>query len=280
MTILMALTRWAHLLSLMTVFGAAAFAWLLQRRLRFQPLESRGWLTLVIVAAVSAFVQFILTVGNMSDTVMGAFSPGTVATVLEDTTFGQVFIIRVVVLAALIALIVFRSTAVLFIALLSGAALAAVALTSHAAASGREAYTLWRAGNDATHLLCGGFWIGGLVVLLKYAWDRAPALHEIVALFSETAIYVVTFLALAGMINTGFIFAAQHVGWFYLTVLLLKVAAAIGMITLAFINRLRVMPALAAGQDADVFARNVRAELILGAGIVALAAVLGSISPS
>ncbi|HEY1708400.1 MAG TPA: CopD family protein [Rhizomicrobium sp.] len=275
----MALTRWAHLLALMTVFGSAAFLWLLERRTLAQPPPSRLWLVLAGVAAGSALLQFVLTVAGMSDAVTGVFTSGTAATVLEDTLFGQVFIVRVVLLAALIALIVFRSSALLFVAIVSGAALAAVALTSHAAASGREAYALWRAANDAVHLLCGGFWIGGLAMLLKLAWERTPFLHATVVQFSESAIYVVTFLALAGMINTGFIFAAQRVSWFYVTLLLLKVAAAVGMIVLAFVNRVRIMPALAEGRDADVFARNVRAELLLGAGVVALAAVLGSVSP-
>jgi len=127
----------------------------------------------------------------------------------------------------------------------------------------------------------GGFWIGGLAVLLLQAFTarNTASLFVEAGIFSEWAIYAVTVLALAGMINAGFIYAAQRVNWAYTVLLLFKVVLAAGMIALAFINRLRVMPKLEAGSGADTLARNVRSELLLGAIVVAIAAILGSVSP-
>jgi putative copper export protein len=163
-------------------------------------------------------------------------------------------------------------------ALFAAVALAGVAWTSHAAASGRESFALFRAAMDALHLLAGGFWLGGLVSLLYVAHEKGRV-QESVALFSEVAIYAVTVLALAGALDAGFIFAAERVSWTYIALLLVKISFAVGMIAIAFINRLRVTPLLAADAGRAMLAHNVRAELALGTTVVGIAAVLGSISP-
>jgi copper transport protein len=166
---------------------------------------------------------------------------------------------------------------------LSGIALVTIAVTSHAAASGPEAYALLRLSTDALHLLTAGFWIGGLWVLLDLGLrgrrEKPQLLFRAVSLFADVAIYGVTALFLAGMLNTGFILSAQHVDAWYGVLLALKVVLAFAMIGIAFVNRLRVTPRLASGEGGEVLARNVRGELVLGAAVVAIAAVLGSISP-
>lgn len=280
MTAAMALIRWAHLLPLLAIFGTASFGEMLHAKGLLADRLTLPWLPwAALLAFLAALAQLLFTSIQMADSWNGVEDPSAIATVVGHTLFGQVFILRIVALA-LLALAVLRGSPSLLVAVLSGIALAGVALTSHAAASGQQSFMLFRAANDAVHLLTAGFWIGGLAVLLQLAQrHKAVLLAGPVNLFSEVAIYAVTALTLAGMLNTGFVWSAQRVTWAYALLLAAKVILATAMIALAFINRLRVAPALEAGSGSAAFARNVGVELALGVGVVALAAVLGSIAP-
>lgn len=277
MTLLTAVIRWAHLLSLMTLFGATAFGWQLRRRSLGDVPPTRLWLLAASIALASAVLQLILTATALS---AGTLDFGALSTVLSHTTFGQTFAVRIIALVALVLLSIRLRPWLPGSAIAAAIALMGIALTSHAAANGQPAFAWMRITTDALHLLTGGFWIGGLAVLfwLAISGDSAKLYAE-VGIFSETAVYAVTLLTLAGMINAGFIFSAQRVGWTYFLLLATKVVLALAMLLIAFINRLRVMPALAKGRDAEILARNIRLELALGTAVIALAAILGSISP-
>lgn len=281
MTILAAVIRWAHLLSLMGLFGASAFGWVLNRRRLTDLPQTRIWLLAALITIASAALQLVTTTAGLTGGWTTALDPGALSAVLSHTTFGQAFVVRFIALVILVLLAGQPKPWLLGLAILSAVALACIALTGHAAANGQAAFAWMRAATDATHLWTGGFWVGGLAVLLWLAvsGDRTKLYAEVGA-FSEIAIYAVTLLMLVGMINAGFIFAAQRVGWTYFLLLACKVVLALAMLLIAFINRLRIMPALEEGQNAGVLARNIRLELILGGAVVGLAAILGSISPS
>jgi putative copper resistance protein D len=198
--------------------------------------------------------------------------------VIRGTVFGHLILLRSAALVGLIALTSRSRPPLSAVAVLAGVALAGVAATSHAAASGRESFALFRAATDALHLLAGGFWLGGLVALLYVAHEKS-GIRASVAPFSEVAIYAVALLALAGALDAAFVFAAERVSWTYTVLLLAKVLLAIGMIAIAFVNRLRVTPLLASEAGRETLTRNIRAELALGTSVVGIAAVLGSISP-
>jgi putative copper resistance protein D len=282
MTAALALVRWAHLLPLMAVFGAASFASALRRKkviVTAVALPWFGWACLI--ALLTAIVQLLLTTAAMSGDWQGALDPAALRSVVVDTTFGNLAIVRLAALALLCLTVVLRRPAGWEGELLSAVALLGLAFTSHAAASGSADHAMTRALNDAVHLVTAGFWIGGLLLLLQLAQQRrSPDLMPALQLFSQIAIYSVTALMLAGMLNTLFVYSAQRVSWTYTILLIVKVALALGMITFAFINRLRVMPALEQGHDDGTLAKNVRSELTIGAVVVGIAAILGSISPS
>ncbi len=281
MTAALALVRWAHLLPLMAVFGASTFVSALRRKNldATVSLPWFGWACLVAVA--TAIVQVLLTTAAMSGGWQAVFDPTALLAVLADTEFGHFAFVRIGALALLCLAAVAIRPVGLAAEALSAIALVCVAFTSHTAASGSEAHATTRALNDAVHLVTGGFWIGGLLVLLQLAQRRrGPELMPALHLFSQIAIYTVTALMLAGMLNTLFVYSAQRVSWSYTILLVLKVTLALAMIAFAFINRLRVMPALESGNDDGTLIRNIRSELMIAAVVVALAAILGSISPS
>jgi putative copper resistance protein D len=281
MTATLALVRWAHLLPLMAVFGASSFAAAMRsRRLdAVIPLPWLGWACLVALA--TAIIQVLVTTAAISGSWQAAFDPTALLAVLVDTEFGHFAFVRIGEIALLCLAAVAIRPVGREAAALSAIALICVAFTSHAAASGSEAHATTRALNDAVHLVTGGFWIGGLVVLLQLAARRRGAeLLPTLELFSQIAIYTVTALMLAGMLNTLFVYSAQRVNWTYTVLLIIKAVLALAMVAFAFVNRLRVMPALESGTDDGTLARNIRSELVIGAVVVALAAILGSISPS
>jgi putative copper resistance protein D len=212
--------------------------------------------------------------------------PAAVWTVAKDTLFGRVFLVRVALLAALIIVAAkqtkFRSLRIA----LAGAALAAIALTSHAAARGDPHFMLARAANDALHLLAAGFWIGGLcvVVALARADRKNPtALLGPLQLFSSWGMAAVALLIAAGAMNAWIILHGAPGGWSaeYAGLLAGKLVLASLMIALALTNRLGLLPTLRRG--APVSAENLLAsmlsELALGIAIIVIVGFLGTMSP-
>lgn len=269
--------RWLHFFALMVLFGASAFEWL-RRRNAMGPIDVRRILiTASLIAAFTALAQLLTTTIALN----GGLGPAPLANllaVIRDTRFGHLFLIRSAALAGLMAVASLRTPPLAVTAFLAAIALGAIAGTSHSAASGLESFALFRAATDTVHLLTGGFWLGGLVALLQIVRERS-AIKESVALFSDVAIYAVTFLAMTGAVDACFIIAAERVSWTYAVLLLAKISLAVAMIAIAFINRLRVMPMLATNEGTGILESNVRAEMVLGLVVVAIASVLGSISP-
>jgi copper transport protein len=133
------------------------------------------------------------------------------------------------------------------------------------------------------HLLAVGAWIGGLVWLLAGLGgrDRAEQVGSAVR-FSKLAAPVLGLVAVTGLSR------ALHLagGWQglldsgYGRLLDLKAALFLGLVALGAANRLRVVPALAAGvRRLGVLRRNVRGEVVLAACILAITAVLSQLPP-
>jgi hypothetical protein len=69
----------------------------------------------------------------------------------------------------------------------------------YAVASGTGSWLM--AANDALHLLCAGFWIGGLTVLALVVVERRPGLLGALGVFSLWGTYAVFLLTVAGAVN-------------------------------------------------------------------------------
>lgn len=143
---------------------------------------------------------------------------------------------------------------------------------------------------DLVHLLAAALWLGALAPLLAWslrarpgpAGDRlAAALHR----FSGVGTALVAALAASGLVNAAILVGPAGVPRLpqsaYGRWLLLKLALFAGMLLLAALNRWRLTPALAAGQDSLPRLRaSLWAETALGVGVLAAVSVMGVLAPT
>ncbi|HWD26214.1 MAG TPA: CopD family protein [Rhizomicrobium sp.] len=282
MIALFAFSRTLHFASLMSVFGAAAL--LLQAR--GLGVDGTGLRKLLGAAAFTALATAVLCLcgagGEMSGDLTAGFEPQVMGSVIAGTYYGHVFLVRIALLVG-VALLSLADGAFLWKALLSGAALAALGLTSHAAASGTPRYELLRAANDSLHLLASAFWVGGLVVLVPEVWRRTPQLVGLLTLFSRWGVASVAVLVIAGTLNGVFILGQEGMPWngTYVTLLAAKIVLAAAMVALALTNRFGVLPALARGEEeaAETIPLTVSAELGAALAILVIVGFLGLTAP-
>jgi copper transport protein len=168
-----------------------------------------------------------------------------------------------------------------------GAIIAGTAGTHSAAASWGLAGPI----ADAVHLVGVAIWVGGLLALLRLRpWLRepelAPVAGEVFVGFSTLAGYAVALLLGAGVVLS-LILVGSWDGLFgtaYGWLVLAKVSLFAPMVAVGAWNRYRVLPATEnparLQESVGLLARNVRVEAILGAIVLALAAILTSISPA
>jgi putative copper resistance protein D len=238
------------------------------------------------LALVSATVWLALVAGQMSGDWHAALDPRAISSVLRGTRFGHIFLVRIAGLSILCAVCLRRdASANVTPFVLAGALLGAVALTSHAAASGKDTFSLLAgSASDALHLLAAGFWTGGLVPLALLVCAHRSELAKLLLplrVFSRWGTYAVATLVLSGFANIVFIRPAAPWRGVYGEVLAIKMTVALGMIVFACLNRWRVTPALATGAPATMWplGRNVAVELVLGLAIVAIVGQLGLLPP-
>ena len=289
MTPLFAAVRATHFLSLMGLFGAAAFLCLLRRHALPLPPERSIRIFFPAaagVALVTAILWFFLVVARMAGDWQAAFDPATLRLVASATEFGQIAVWRIAGLALLLAsgLSLVRDRLGMT-AGLAALLLASLGPTSHAAASA-AALPLARAANDGLHLLAAGFWIGGLAVLgrLVHRHYRQPeTLAAPFRLFSRWGTAAVTVLVLSGIVNAASILPVRSLspGNAYVDILAVKIALALGMIVLAVVNRLELVPALgsAGAHTVRQLSRSVAAEILLAALVIGIVGYLGQMAP-
>ena len=285
MTLLFALIRAAHFASLTTVFGASAL--LAQAgRIGVTGERLRRTLSLSAFAALaSAILNLCFVTAEMTgDSALG-FNPSAVATVVTSSSYGHVFFIRLLLLIGLALLCLGGGRHVLK-AVLAGAALALLGLTSHAAAAGAPGYESLRAAIDALHLLAAGFWIGGLAVLVPELLPRIRDTARLVSLlqmFSRFGVVSVAVLIAAGTANAVFILDMPGMRWStaYATWLAVKIVLAGVMVALALTNRFGVLPALARGdaEARDTIPLTVLAEFGAALLILLIVGFLGLTAP-
>jgi putative copper resistance protein D len=220
-----------------------------------------------------------------------ALNRDTLGTVLADTLFGRVWLLRLVLAAALGAtLFPSRRRAALdpVNAALAGALLASLAFAGHAAGE-RGMDRVVHLSADAAHLLAAGAWLGALLPL-AYVLARARALEtaeRATRRFSIMGIACVGVLIVTGTISAWYTVGSVPglFGTGYGRVLLAKLALFAAMLALATANRMRWTPRLrAAGGEAPFALRRLRrnaiAETSLGAAVLGAVGVLGVTVPA
>lgn len=273
--------RFVHFVSLAVLFGIAwspAYADVLpiDRSLT----RVRRWAA--ILAIVSAVAWFQLTVARMADAPSAALDPALLWMTARATDFGHVWRARLIGLIVLWGVVAWRGDRSRSICLvLSGLLLASLALTGHAQAEMGGPRWL-HASADALHLLAGGLWLGGLVVLglllatttRAHRQDVAGALRR----FSRTGIAAVAVLVGTGLVNSVFLVGTPLalVTTSYGRVLTVKLAIFAGMFALAALNRRDSARSI---ETLGPLRRRVILEQVLAASVIACVAVIGTMAP-
>jgi copper resistance protein D len=259
--------------------------------------RSRRLVAAAIVVALLSWCGWLalVAIGMSEQPPAQALAPSVLRTVVTRTTFGHVWAIRLVLLlllAAGLAARPSRSTLRDALVAVAGAGLvASLAACGHALASGTAHLFV-----DAGHLVGAALWLGMLPPLLlvvhRATADAAPGSLDLAAAalrrFSPPAMAAVVILGLTGMANAWWLMGSpvNLTTTGYGRLLLAKLALFALMLLLALANRTRLMPWLdgpAPARDRLLairrLRRNVVAELLLGAAVLALVGVLGVTAP-
>ena len=274
------LCRFLHFTVVLMLFGAWLFRPLL---LKGEALELDRHLTrlarwLAAVALVSGIAWALLITASMAGSAAAAFDPDTIALVLGNTFFGQVWRWHLLINAVLLALLFtpWRSSMPLRLGL-SGLLLATLAPVGHGAMlDGLSGQLLIL--NQIVHLTCVAAWLGGLLLLVMIL--RQPSeLRGVLQRFSGVGYWLVAGLLITGLINvrvlTGQWWPTPLFSGFAL-ILLIKAMIVLGMLGLALFNRLRVEDC---EQRIGTLRRSVMLEWLLGIGAVAAVSLLGTLPP-
>jgi putative copper resistance protein D len=245
MTEALVLCRFLHFSVVLMLFGAWLFRpWLLKSEapeLDRHLARLAHWLT--AIALISGVVWALLITASMAGSAAAAFNPDTLALVLGNTFFGQVWRWHLLINGLLLALLLtpWRSSTPLRLAL-SAWLLATLAPVGHGAmldgVSGQMLIL-----NQVIHLTCVGAWLGGLLLLLMILRQPDAALRRVLQRFSGIGYVLVAGLLLTGLINvrvlTGQWWPTPLFSGFAL-ILLIKAFLVLGMLGLALLNRLRI----------------------------------------
>lgn len=293
--------RLVHFTTLFALFGTGAFRVYglavapTAAVAAFDRWFARFALLSAFVTLLSAAAILVATTATMAGSIAAATEPAMLATVLLQTEFGHVWcgrlVLALMLVAACIALPPRRWNVVVLI--LSGLLLVSLGWVGHAAMDQgtlRVAHEV----NQMAHLLAGAFWLGGLLPL---AWflarlRRMPdgewlALgREMLPRFSQMGYGAVAILALTGAANSVLLVGspAALVGTPYGRLLIVKIILFLAMVTLASVNRFRLMPQIARqpepSEPLSALARSVLAEQALALAILVVVSMLGTFPPA
>ncbi|RON88811.1 copper resistance protein CopD [Pseudomonas fluorescens] len=276
------LCRFVHFIVVLMLFGAWLFRPLLLRDEALQVDWHLARLTrwLAVVALVSGIAWALLITASMASSTTAAFDPDTVALVLGNTFFGQVWRWHLLINAVLLALLLtpWHSNMPLRLGL-SVLLLATLAPVGHGAMLDGVSGQLLIL-NQIVHLTCVAAWLGGLLMLVMILRQPTEPMRDVLRRFSGVGYALVAGLLITGLINvrvlTGQWWPTPLFSGFAL-ILLIKALIVLGMLGLALFNRLRVEDC---EQRMGALRRSVMLEWLLGIGAVAAVSLLGTLPPT
>lgn len=275
------LCRFVHFIVVLMLFGAWLFRPLLLKDEAPQVDRHLARLArwLAAVALLSGIAWALLITASMAGSATAAFDPDTVALVLGNTFFGQVWRWHLLINAALLALLFtpWRSSMPLRLGL-SALLLATLAPVGHGAMlDGLNGQLLIL--NQIVHLTCVAAWLGGLLLLVMILRQPTEPMREVLRRFSGVGYALVAGLLITGLINvrvlTGQWWPTPLFSGFAL-ILLIKALIVLAMLGLALFNRLRIDDC---EQRMGALRRSVMLEWLLGIGAVAAVSLLGTLPP-
>jgi copper resistance protein D len=205
--------------------------------------------------------------------------------IATETAAGWAAIARI---AALIAVMVttLASSHRLIASIFGVIAVGTLAWSGHGAMT-EDAMGWVHLGGDVLHLVAGLGWIGAVAAFLWAAFrasEAAPDLQIRLERFATTGTIFVALLLITGIANTLFIVDWNGlpglIATTYGKLLLLKIALFAAMLAIAATNRFWLTPRLAASRSSNALRISLGTELLLGVGILALVARLGTLDPA
>lgn len=275
------LCRFVHFIVVLMLFGAWLFRPLLLKDEALQVDRHLARLArwLAAVALLSGIAWALLITASMAGSAAAAFDPDTVALVLGNTFFGQVWRWHLLINAVLLALLFtpWRSSMPLRLGL-SAMLLATLAPVGHGAMLDGVSGQLLIL-NQIVHLTCVAAWLGGLLLLVLILRQPTEPMREVLRRFSGVGYALVAGLLITGLINvrvlTGQWWPTPLFSGFAL-ILLIKATLVLAMLGLALFNRLRSEDC---EQRMGALRRSVMLEWLLGIGAVAAVSLLGTLPP-
>ncbi|CCV08379.1 conserved membrane hypothetical protein [Mesorhizobium metallidurans STM 2683] len=287
MDTLLVVGRFCHYLAAMILFGSSATAGYLTWSL---PLASREQVmsrlqtvhrAAALSAMASAMVWLFAVAGGMGEGWVDAFDPVFVGKVLSNTSFGVVWLWRLVAGVTLVLLTIVGRRGGTLLALLSGLSLLSIALTGHAAMEDGTRALVYGS-SDGIHLLAGAIWIGGLVTL-ALALSTPEGGGAAIRRFSLLGYWAVLAVMLSGVVNAWFLVGSPQylITTTYGRLLAIKLILVASMVGVAMLNRFRFAPRLARDPDriGHLLRTTVRIELVLALLVLLLVAVFGTLAP-
>ncbi len=289
----LALVRTVHYVALAQAFGALVFATLIAPAHIAGAVVDRFVTGLarwsVGIALLSWLGWLLLQAPAMAGIELRALDVSTLGLVVRGTSFGRVWLGRLVLIIIVAGVLALRGSAwrdrVAAIAAL--ALVATLAATGHAAAdSGRDKAI--HMGADALHLVAAGAWLGALLPLaVALRRTLAPRTYAITRRFSSVGVAAVLGLLVTGIVNAIYLVASWPplFGTAYGQWLIAKIALFAMMLSLALTNRLRWTADMESAGPPGEFAsahiaRNAGVEAALGLGVLTIVGVLGLSVPA
>lgn len=253
------------------------------------------------VALLGGLLWFVFSVANMSGSLADVADHEVLWTVLNETTFGGVWMGRMLLAVLIVGVTAVRPSRMgvrrdLVTAFLAAVLLGSLAGTGHAQIE--EGWTnVVHVASDAAHLLAAGAWLGGLVplgfILLDYArgvGERTVDVDGILLRFSSMGYVAVAALIVSGLVNSWFLVGSVSnlLKTPYGQILLGKLALFAAMLALAAANRFWLVPQMIETRDdpgeAAVWLGRLRyhvfGEQFLGLLVLFAVSVLGTMRPA
>jgi len=301
-------TRLLHYAAVTTLAGVSFFP--LYAYADPEPIMLLRWrkgvlLAAAVAALLSGVAWFVFSVANMSGTLTDVADREVLWTVLNETTFGRVWMARMLLAVVILSVISkrFASTAGprpnWIVPFLTGALLASLAGVGHSQIEEGVAGVIHMT-SDAAHLLAAGAWLGGLLplgyVLLLHDRERGrPArrsgLNEILLRFSGMGYVAVATLIGSGLFNGWFLIGnfSDLFATPYGQLLIVKLVLFAGMLALAVSNRFWIVSSLTRARADDPngstawtarLRNHVLGEQFLGWMVLLIVSVLGTMRPA
>lgn len=250
-----------------------------------------------IVVALGSLAALVAQTTVMAGSLSEAIKPASLSFMITGTALGMAMVVRAAVaVLALLATLALRPGRALWSLMVTAGLIvsASFAWTGHGAAT-EGSGGLVHLTADIIHAVAAALWLGALValsyLLLRRTAPDDAAIHRALHGFAGLGTLAVVLLVVTGLVNSWFLVGPARIAglWSnpYGQLLIAKLGLFALMFALAAGNRFHLTPALgsalADGEDPrralQRLRRSVGAETLVGALLLAVVAVMGTLAP-